>query len=132
MIYQRAYVLPRKVYLLLLAFAFAALAPLLSWGAASTGSAVSITCPVDGSSTEVLAASAARLSYAIINTSTTDVRVGYLTSGTADLTDSNSYVQKAGVTYADSGATVFLGRIVCMSTSGASTATIYVTETRRR
>jgi hypothetical protein len=99
----------------------------LAFGQATSATAIGVTCAADGSSTQVRAANARRMSWAVINDSATDVRVGFLTSGTADLTDSNSFVLKAGQTFADSLPNVYAGRIVCMSTTG-STVDIHSTE----
>ena len=98
---------------------------------ATKGSAFAIVCPVDGSSIQILAANVSRFSYAIFNYSNFDIRVGYVASGTPDLTDSNSYVLRSSVAIADSTPGVFFGRIVCMSTSATSTATIHISETKR-
>lgn len=79
------------------------------------------TCAADGSSTQVFAANGARLTFTIINTSDTDVRLGYVSgSTTPDLTASNSILIRAGATYGESYPTVWLGRIVCMSTTGVT------------
>jgi hypothetical protein len=98
---------------------------------ATFGLANSVTCPAAGSSVQVLAASAARESYLISNTAGKTIEVGYVASGTAALTTANSIQLLAGQTLADSAPSIFLGRIVCESTD-ASTAVIYVVETRRR
>lgn len=97
---------------------------------AGTNSAAGVTCPVDGSSIQVLALNTRRISYSILNQSDTDVRIGFLDTGTADLTDSNSIILKPGQPLADSIPGVYYGRIVCMSTS-ASTKIIYATEAQR-
>jgi hypothetical protein len=90
----------------------------------------SITCPVAGSSTQVLAAAASRQSYILSNTSGITIRLGFLATGTANLTDSNSIKVLAGQVFSDDVPGIFIGRIVCMSDSGA-TAAVYVIETRR-
>ena len=97
---------------------------------ATSATAVGITCAASGSSTQVIAATTRRYSYSLSNTSDTDVRIGFLASGTANLTDSNSFILKSAQTYADSLPNVYAGRVVCMSTSGA-TKVIYVTEAQR-
>ena len=98
---------------------------------ASFNTAIGVTCAADGSSTQVFAAKAGRYSYSVINDSATDVRIGFLSgSSTADLTDANSYILKAGASYADSVPGVYSGRVVCMSTT-ASTAVIHATESYR-
>lgn len=89
-----------------------------------------VTCAASGSSTQLLATRSSRQSFTIWNTSATDVRWGAVTSGTPNLTTSNSVLLKAGVAYADSMPGVFHGRMVCMSTTG-STVSIGVTETYR-
>jgi len=98
---------------------------------ATFGLANSVTCPAAGTSAQVFAASAARESYLISNTAGKTVLVGYIASGTGLLVPSNSLQLLAGQTLSDSAPSIFLGRIVCMS-SDASTAVIYVVETRRR
>jgi len=87
---------------------------------AGTNNGIGTTCAADGSSTEVMDLNTNRFSYSLINDSGVDVRIGFLATGTADLTDSNSIILKAGATYADSLPNVYYGRVVCMSTTGAS------------
>lgn len=90
----------------------------------------SISCAADGSSTQVLPATASRESYLISNTSGGTVRIGFVASGTPDLTDSNSIRLLAGQIFTDASPGIFVGRIVCMN-DAAGTATVYVVETRR-
>lgn len=107
------------------------LAPIGAANATATkATAVAVTCAADGSSTEALAAAASRESYLITNTSGGTIRIGFLATGTADLTDSNSILLLAGQTFQDSAPAVFVGRVVCMNNT-AGTATVYVIETRR-
>lgn len=90
-----------------------------------------VTCNADGSSIEVLAANGRRLTFTLINLDTVNVRIGYLSgSSTVDLTTSNSVILSAGSAYGESFPTVWLGRIVCMSTD-ALTRVIQVVETRK-
>jgi hypothetical protein len=98
---------------------------------ATFGAATLISCQPSGASTQVLAASSARESYLISNVSGKNVYVGFVATGTAALTVFNSISLIAGQTLADSAPSIFLGRLVCMS-SDASAAGIYVVETRRR
>jgi hypothetical protein len=102
----------------------------LAYGQATSGAAAGVSCPADGSSAQVLASNARRVSWSIINDSITDIRVGFLASGTADLTDSNSFVLKAGASYADSLPNVYAGRVVCMSTTGSSVTAHYTEATK--
>lgn len=97
---------------------------------APAGTAVGIICPASGSSIEVQPITQSRVSIAILNDSAIDVRIGYVASGTPNLDDTNSFIVKTGVNYADSVPGVYLGRFVCMSTT-ASTATIHVSQTTR-
>lgn len=90
----------------------------------------SISCPAAGSSIQVLAANYTRQSFLLTNTSGSTVRVGFLASGTANLDDTNSLQLLAGQTFGDSGSSVYIGRIVCMSTTAGALA-IYAVETRR-
>lgn len=89
-----------------------------------------VACSATGSSTQVLAQRSGRYSYSLNNTSGLDIRVGYLSSGTANLTTSNSWLLKAGQPYSDSYPGLISNRVVCMSTTGA-TATISFNETYR-
>lgn len=98
-------------------------------GTATT--AQSVTCAAAGSSTQVLAANATRESYVISNTSGATIRIGFLSSGTANLTDSNSIKLLAGQIFSDSAPSIFIGRVVCMS-DDATPDVIYVIETRRQ
>jgi hypothetical protein len=90
-----------------------------------------ITCAADGSSTEVLPANGLRTSLNIINDSSTAVRIGGVNTGTPDLTDSNSIILTAYSQQNDNNPGLYLGRIVCMSTT-ASTVVIHVTENSLR
>jgi hypothetical protein len=110
-----------------LALAFIFLGFSLAFGQATSQTAIGVTCAADGSSTQVRASNARRVSWSIINDSATDIRVGFLTSGTADLTDSNSFILKAGSSFSDSLPNVYAGRVVCMSTTG-STVDVHSTE----
>ena len=97
---------------------------------ATAAVAKSITCAADGSSTQVLATAFSRESFVVSNTSGGTIRLGFLASGTADLTDSNSIQLLAGQIFTDSSPGIYIGRVVCMN-NAAGTATIYVIETRR-
>lgn len=97
---------------------------------ANTNTAAGVTCPASGSSIEIIASNAKRLSYALNNDSAVDVRVGFLATGTASLSDSNSFILKAGQTYSDAIPGVYYGRVVCMSTT-ASTVVIHSTQATR-
>lgn len=101
-----------------------------AYGQALSATAVGITCPASGSSIEVLATNARRTSWSLINDSVTDIRMGFLASGTATLTDSNSVIIKAGASYADSLPNVYAGRIVCMSTT-AGAIVVHRTEAQK-
>lgn len=119
----------KKILLLLPLLALCAIAqPVHAQATAATAS--SITCAADGSSTEVLPAKFSRESYVVSNTSGGTVRIGFLSVGTADLTDSNSIQLLAGQIFTDSAPGIYVGRVVCMN-DAAGTATIYVIETRR-
>lgn len=87
-------------------------------------------CPASGTSGQIIAQRSGRYSYSINNVSGLDVRIGYLGSGTANLTTSNSWLLKAGQPYSDSAPGLLTNRVVCMSTS-AATATISFNETYR-
>lgn len=98
---------------------------------ATAAVANSITCSASGSSVQVLAAAASRESYLVSNTSGVTVRLGFLSgSSTANLTDSNSIQLLAGQIFTDSAPSIFIGRVVCMS-SDATPRVVYVIETRR-
>lgn len=90
-----------------------------------------ITCAVSGSSTQVLAANGLRTSLNIVNDSSTSVRIAGLNSGTANLDDTNSMVLTAFSQQNDNNPGLYLGRIVCMSTT-AATVVIHVTENSMR
>lgn len=89
-----------------------------------------VTCAVDGSSTEVITATASRASYLLVNNSAGAVRFAHKPTGTPDLTDSDSVLLSAGQSLSDSDDTVFVGRLVCMS-NDATPRVIYVIETRK-
>ncbi len=89
-----------------------------------------VTCPVSGSSIQVLPARSSRYSFVLNNTSGIDIRIGFLESGTVALTASNSLLLKGGQPYSDSAPGGFSLRVVCMSTT-AVTATISFMETYR-
>ena len=88
---------------------------------------VGITCPVSGSSIQVLAANGNRTAFVITNDSNISMRIGALNSGTGALDDTNSIILTAFSSQNDGGGQIYLGRIVCMSTT-AATAVIHVTE----
>lgn len=89
---------------------------------------VGITCAASGASTQVLAANGGRTSFVITNDSGTSIRIGAVKTGTPNLDDTNSIILTSFSSQNDGGGNqVFLGRIVCMSTT-ASTVTIHVTE----
>lgn len=90
-----------------------------------------VTCAASGSSTQVLAANGLRTSLNIINDSLTPVRIGGVNSGAPNLTDSNSIILTAFSQQNDNNPGLYLGRIVCMSTT-ASTVVIHVTENSMR
>ena len=90
-----------------------------------------ITCAASGSSTQVLPANGLRTSLNIINDSSTPVRIGGVNTGTANLTDANSIILTAFSQQNDNNPGLYLGRIVCMSTT-ASTVVIHVTENSLR
>ncbi len=92
--------------------------------------AKSVTCAAAGNSTEVLPAKASRESYVISNTAGATIRFGFLASGTAALTDSNSIKLLAGQIFADSAPSGYIGRVVCMS-DDATPDVVYTIETRR-
>lgn len=98
-------------------------------GTATT--ATGVTCAAAGSSTQVLAANATRESYVLSNTSGATIRLGFLSSGTANLTDSNSIKLLAGQIFSDSAPSIFIGRVVCMS-DDATPDVVYTIETRRQ
>lgn len=116
-----------KILLLLLLFS----APLLVHAQATRFSASSVTCPAAGSSAQVLAASASRESFILLNTSGATIRVAGLATGTANLTDANSVKLLAGQNFSDSAPSIFIGRLVCMS-DDATPDVVYVIETRRQ
>lgn len=113
-----------------LLFLFIVLCPIMGHAQANKTNSGDVACSATGTSTQVIAARPGRYSYTLSNTSGTDVRIGYLQSGTANLTASNSWLLKPGQPYSDSAPGLFTGRVVCMSTS-ASTATITFNETYR-
>jgi hypothetical protein len=94
-------------------------------------SAVSITCPATGTSIQVLAASASRESFIVLNTSGATVRVAGLATGTVALTDSNSVKLLAGQNFSDSAPSIYIGRLTCMS-DDATPDVVYVIETKRQ
>lgn len=87
---------------------------------AGTSTAVGITCPASGSSVQVQSIAPSRMSYAVLNDSGVDVRVGFVSSGTPNLDDTNSYILKAGQSTADAIPGTYYGRVVCMSTTGVA------------
>ena len=114
-----------------LAFALFGLGISFDANAAGTrATAVSVTCAATGSSTQAIAASASRESYIVSNTSGATIRIGFLATGTAALTDSNSIKLLAGQVFSDAAPSIFIGRVVCMS-DDATPDVIYIIETRR-
>lgn len=97
---------------------------------ALTGTALQITCAASGSSTEAVALNYRRRSVTLQNKSGKIIQIGFLATGTANLTTSNSFRLEASSNYIDSAPGVYTGRIVCMS-SDASTAILDVSETVR-
>jgi len=97
---------------------------------ALTGTAVRVNCAATGSSTQAVSLNFRRRSVTLQNKAGKQVRVGFLPTGTANLSTSNSFILEASSNYIDSAPGVFTGRIVCMSID-ASTAAIDVTETTR-
>ena len=79
-----------------------------------------VTCPASGTSIEVLAQNSGRFSMLFNNINGNAVRIGYVGSGTAALTASNSWVLQPGQAVADSLPNVNSGRVVCMSTTANS------------
>jgi hypothetical protein len=75
----------------------------------------------------VLAANGNRTGFVITNDSGTSIRIGAINTGTPLLDDTNSIILTAFSSQNDGGGQIFLGRIVCMSTT-AGTAVIHVTE----
>lgn len=93
---------------------------------------VGITCAADGSgSTQVLAANGLRTSFNVVNDSATAVRIGGVNSGTPELDDTNSIILTAYSQQNDNNPGLYLGRIVCQSTTGSSVL-IHVTENSLR
>ncbi|MDE2103396.1 MAG: hypothetical protein KGL39_39510 [Patescibacteria group bacterium] len=87
-----------------------------------------ITCAASGASTQVLGPNNARTGFVITNDSATAVRIGAVKTGTGNLDDTNSIILTSFSSQNDGGGgQIFLGRIVCMSTT-ASTVVIHVTE----
>ena len=99
--------------------------------AGTRATASSITCPATGSSITAIAATASRESYIVSNTSGATIRIGFLATGTAALTDSNSIKLLAGQVFSDAAPSIFIGRLVCMS-DDATPDVIYVIETKRQ
>jgi len=98
---------------------------------AFAGTSLGITCPAAGTSIQVLPARGTRLSYAFINDSAIDVRIGNLAgTSTANLDDTNSVIIKAGAALSDSYPGNDITRVVCMSTT-AGTAVVHVKEVVR-
>lgn len=102
----------------------------LAYGQAGTNTAAGITCPATGSSIQVQPFTASRMSYSIINDSAVDVRIGFLSTGTATLDDTNSFILKAGQPVADSIPGIYYGRLVCMSTTAVAQV-IHTTQATR-
>lgn len=90
-----------------------------------------VTCPVSGSSIEVMQANGLRTSLNIVNDSNTAVRIAGINTGTALLDDTNSIILTAFSQQNDNNPGLYLGRIVCMSTT-AATVVIHYTENSMR
>lgn len=97
---------------------------------ALTATASRISCAASGSSTQALGQNFRRRSLTLQNKASKQIRIGFLTSGTATLDTTNSFILEASSNYVDSAPGVYTGRVVCMSTD-ASTAALDVTETVR-
>lgn len=115
--------LGKYLFAVFAAFLFA-VALSLDAEAGTDASVSAVSCPAAGSSVQVFAAKTARHGLLLLNQTAVSVRVGFLGSGTANLTDSNSFVLQAGASYSDNLPGVFIGRVVCMSTD-ATPRSIY-------
>lgn len=83
-----------------------------------------ITCPVPGSSIEVVAGRGNRYSILINNITSVQLRIGFLDgTSTANLTTANSWVIQPGQAWVSSMPGVLVRRIVCMSTGAAVAVT---------
>jgi len=92
-----------------------------AWSQATSGSSAEVSCPASGSSAQVIIANTRRMSWLVVNTSGTDVRIGII-SGTAttNLNTGNSVLLNAGSSISDDQPGVFVGRMTCMSTTAAA------------
>ncbi len=114
-----------------LTFFFACLfLPGSAFAAASYAIAQAVTCPASGTNIQIFAANFGRQSMAIINTSGATIRIAELpaSDGTIGLTDSNSIEISAGMVFADSAPSNYVGSVECSSTN-ATPETVYVIET---
>jgi hypothetical protein len=92
-----------------------------AWSQATSGSSAEVSCPASGSSAEVIIANTRRMSWLVVNTSGTDVRIGIISgAATTNLTTGNSILLNAGSSISDDQPGVFVGRMTCMSTTAAA------------
>jgi len=78
-----------------------------------------VTCPATGSSIQVLPFRNSRYSMLFNNISASAIRLGYLETGTANLSSSNSWLLQPGQATTDSTPGVLNRRVVCMSVTTA-------------
>lgn len=108
------------------------LGPLPAFAGSYAGDTYEFSCPASGSSAEIFGGFTRRGSWAILNESGTNVRIGMIRAelGTPSLTTANSVLLLTGKSLADSGESVYIGRVVCMSTT-ASPVSVGVIVTNR-
>jgi hypothetical protein len=90
------------------------------FGQANLTNVGDVTCPATGSSIQVIPARSSRFSYLLNNINGGAVRIGFLDTGTAALTNTTGFVLQPGQAVADSAPNVVSRRVVCMATGAAS------------
>jgi len=92
-----------------------------AWSQATAGTSAEISCPPPGSSANVIVANTRMFSWLIINTSDTDVRIGFIAKGIATgLGTGTSILLRAGSSISDDLPGTFVGGVNCMSTTASA------------
>jgi len=93
------------------------------WAQANKTNSGDVVCPATGSSIEILPARTSRYSMIFNNINGVAVRLGYLDTGTAALTNATGWILQPGQATGDSYPGILSKRVVCMSTGIANTIT---------
>jgi len=102
-----------------------------AWSQATGGTSAEISCPASGSSANVIVANTRNFAWVIVNTSDTDVRIGFIAKGlTSNLTTGTSIVLRAGSSISDDLPGTFVGGVNCMSTTASAKSISFMRTSR--